>query len=231
MLMLLMQPKQYLSYLVERIMVKKMKKLYLILLIALFSCDFHISKDIIIEAKENISKDIITVNGDITLKDSVELHASISTVNGDIYIYKNAFLDGHVNTINGNIFVGNSAKGQTKISALNGNIDIDSLSQLAGEVSSVSGRIRLNNVKLDGNLVIQYGRVELLNRSQVNSIIIEKKEDIPEKLRKVEISLADSSTVVRDIINKSRDVMVVLDIGQGSEVRGEVIDVEVSRGE
>ena len=80
-----------------------------------------------------------------------------------------------------------------------------------------------------GDVLSNFGDIYIENHSEIEgSIIIEDNNEIPEKLRRVKIILADSSVIKGDLKNTNRDVLVSIFIEPGSRINGSVTDVEMA---
>jgi len=204
------------------------KKVNLLPLLALLACDVHINKNFEIAPNTTVENDLITVNGNINIGENCIVNGTLSTVNGSIIISRFTRVEASLQTVNGSIEIEQQCKIDGNISNLTGAIEISDQCTVNGNIGNISGDTDLNNVLVDGNVTTNFGDVIIAKKSHiVNSVIIEDNDEIPEKLRSVQIVITDSSIVRKGIINKNKLVKVSVFIEPGSEVTGDLIDVKI----
>lgn len=181
----------------------------LLIVIVTTGCDIQINKNINIDDNSSIDSDLIAVNGDINIGNDCQVRGDISTVNGNIFIDKKCNVTGSVLSLTGLIIINDST-------------------EITGNVSGLSGQIKTKGVNIAGNVVKNYGNISAFNTTIGGSIVIEENSDIPEKLRKVKVTLAKNSVVSGDLINNNRQVLALVYIEPGSFVRGQMIDFDIS---
>ncbi|MCB0281460.1 MAG: hypothetical protein H6627_07650 [Calditrichae bacterium] len=184
-------------------------KIGFLILIITTGCDIQINKNININDNSSINSDLIAVNGDIHIGNDCEIQGDINTVNGNIYIDKNCNVKGNVLSLTGLIIINDST-------------------EISGNVSGLSGQIKTRGVKITGDVVKNYGNISAFNTRVEGSIVIEENADIPEKLRKVKVSLGKNSIISGNLQNNNRQVLALVYIEPGSVVNGEMIDFDIS---
>ena len=204
------------------------KKVSFLPLIVLLACDVHINKNFDIADNTTVENDLITVNGSINIGENCIVNGTLNTVNGSIQISRFSRVDATLQTVNGSIEIEQKCKIDGNISTITGAIEISDQCSVIGDISNVSGDIDLYNVVVDGDVSTNFGDITIAKKSQVNGLItIEDNEEIPEKLRTVRIVITDSSSVKKGIINNNRLVNVSVFVEPGSQVNGDLIDVDI----
>jgi len=204
------------------------KKVNFLPLLALLACDVHINKNFDIEENSTIENDLITINGSINIGENCIVNGTLSTVNGSIQISRFTRVDASLQTVNGSIEIEQKCKIDGHISAITGAIEISDQCSVIGDISNISGDIDLNNVVIDGDVTTNFGDVSIAKKTEINgAVIVEDNDEIPEKLRTVQIILTDSSIVREGIINNNKLVNVSVFIEAGSQVNGDLVDVKI----
>jgi DUF4097 and DUF4098 domain-containing protein YvlB len=204
------------------------KKVGFLPLIVLLACDVHINKNFDIADNTTVENDLITVNGSINIGENCIVNGTLNTVNGSIQISRFTRVDASLQTVNGSIEIEQKCKIDGNISAITGAVEISDECSVVGNISNISGDIDLNNVVVDGDVSTNFGDITVAKKSQVNgAITIEDNDEIPEKLRTVKIVITDSSIVREGIINKNKIVDVSVFVEPGSQVNGDLIDVDI----
>jgi len=204
------------------------KKVSLIPLMALLACDVHINKNFDIADNTTVENDLITVNGSINIGENCIVNGTLSTVNGSIQISRFTRVDASLQTVNGSVEIEQECLIEGDVTSITGSIEISDQCTISGNVANVSGDIDLNNVIVKGKVKTNFGDITIAKKTRVmDAIIIEENDEIPEKLRTVQIVITDSSSVASGIINKNKLVNVSVFIQPGSQVTGDLIDVDI----
>ncbi|MEM7280049.1 MAG: hypothetical protein AAF438_00260 [Pseudomonadota bacterium] len=126
------------------------------------------NKNITVTTSSDPGKDYETVNGNVTVREGVQLDSSseVSTVNGSIRIGESAVV-GEVDTVNGSVKLGDFAKAES-VNTVNGSIRMAEGVEIRGDVETVNGSLRLNSSgvvgggmeNVNGSIQIRGGRVD-----------------------------------------------------------------------
>jgi len=217
----------FLTFIINGVYMAILNKMCLVTFVLLTACDVKINNDFNIPDNTNVENVLISVNGDINIGKNCIVNADLNTVNGNITIKKFSHIEASIQTVNGSISIDDHVKVDGNISTLTGVIEINN-ANVTGDISNISGDIMVYHIILEGDLVSNFGNISIKDNSIINgNVIINKNDEIPEKLKSVKIKITGGSSVTGDLINDSREVIVSVFVEEGSSIKGEIIDADI----
>ncbi len=206
-----------------------MKKLlstaiFIILSVQLYAMNISVNKSIYIDDGDN-SGSCSTVNGSIHVGNDCKVSGTCRSVNGSIRIGKNGQIRS-LQSVNGSIKIAEDTHVRGSISSVNGSINCKFGTKIEDNIETVNGSITLYGTTVNENITTYNGNISLRKGSTVkNDIIVKDNKSDTNREKPLYIIIGKNCRVKGDIINKEKDIEVVVKIAKHAKVEGEMKNV------
>ena len=171
-----------------------------------------------------VDGDVETTNGSIKIGDNVQFQ-SAETTNGRIRVGSGAITDS-IETVNGEISVGENASIRGSVETVNGGIQLSRGSTVGEDIGTVNGSLAVAGTDVGGDLSTVMGSVALTDGSIVRGDVVIRKSNSwgfnwGGKNRKPKVVIGPNSQVLGSIIAEQEIELYISDSASVGAVTGE----------
>ncbi len=170
-----------------------------------------------------VDGDVATTNGSIRIGDNVQFQAA-ETTNGKIRVGSGAITDS-LETVNGEISVGENASIQRGVETVNGGIQLSRGSTVGDDVGTVNGSLTVEGTEVGGDLSTVMGSVAVTEGSVVRGDVVIRKSkswgfNWGGENRKPKVVIGPNSQVLGSIVAEQEIELYISDSATVGAVTG-----------